>query len=227
MTAARAAERILLAWSSGKDSAWSLYTLQQDPRLEVVGLLSTVNAVFDRVAMHAVRRELLQRQIAAAGLTPWIVEIPHPCSNVQYEEAMASTTRRAWEEGITAIAFGDLFLEDIREYRESRLAGSGVRPLFPLFKQQETSDLARAMLAGGVRARVTCVDPKQLDPAFAGREWDAAFLDDLPRNVDPCGENGEFHTFVYDGPMFAQPVPVASGEVTTRDGFVFADLLPA
>lgn len=227
MSGRAAPERVLLAWSSGKDSAWTLHTLRQDPAVEIVGLLSTVNAEFDRVAMHAVRRELLHRQIAAAGLEPWIVEIPYPCTNEEYEAAMAGAMRRAVERGITAIAFGDLFLQDVREYRESRLAGSGVRPLFPLFKRQETSELARAMLAAGVRARVTCVDPKQLDPAFAGREWDAAFLDDLPEGVDPCGENGEFHTFVYDGPMFAQPVAVTPGEVTTRDGFVFADLLPA
>lgn len=218
-------ENILLAWSSGKDSAWALHCLNQDPDVEVAGLLTTVNAEFDRVAMHAVRRELLERQIDATGLAPWIVEIPNPCSDAQYSEVMGRTVRRAREAGITAVAFGDLFLPDIREYREKQMAGSGVRPMFPLW-MQNTADLAQTMLQAGLRARVTCVDPKVLDPSFAGREWDAAFIDDLPDGIDPCGENGEFHTFVYDGPMLAHPIPIRPGRTVTREGFVFADLLP-
>lgn len=221
-----APRKVLLAWSSGKDSAWTLHRLNQDPGVEVVGLLTTVNAEFDRVAMHAVRREVLMRQMAAAGIPPWLVEIPYPCSNAQYEEAMGSAVRRAREAGISAMAFGDLFLRDIREYRERQLAGSGVEPLFPLW-MKDTAELARLMLAAGLRARVVCVDPRALDPSFAGREWDEVFLGDLPAGVDPCGENGEFHTFVYDGPIFSRPVAVRPGEVVHRDGFVFADLLPA
>ena len=220
------AQKVLLAWSSGKDSAWALNCLKQDPNVEVVGLLTTINAEFERVAMHAVRRELLERQIDAAGADPWIVEIPHPCSNEQYEEAMGRTIHRAREAGIASVAFGDLFLQDVREYRERQLDGSGVAPLFRLWLR-DTTELAQVMLAAGLRARLTCVDPRVLDPSFAGREWDAAFLDDLPAGIDPCGENGEFHTFVYDGPMFAHPIPVVLGEVVRRGGFVFADLLPA
>ncbi len=219
-------ENILLAWSSGKDSAWALHCLNQDPDVEVAGLLTTVNAEFDRVAMHAVRRELLERQIDATGIEPWIVEIPNPCSHAQYSEVMGRTVRRAREAGITAIAFGDLFLRDIREYREKQMAGSGVRPMFPLW-MQNTADLAQTMQQAGLRARVTCVDPKVLDPSFAGREWDAAFIDDLPDGIDPCGENGEFHTFVYDGPMLAHLIPITPGRTVTREGFVFADLLPS
>ncbi len=218
-------KRVLLSWSSGKDSAWSLQVLRRDPEIEVVGLLTTVNVEFDRVAMHAVRRNLLQLQAEAAGIDPWIVELPHPCSNEQYESIMTSALARARGEAIDAIAFGDLFLEDIRAYRERQMAGSGFELLFPLW-QQDTSSLAREMLAAGVEARVTCVDPRVLDASFAGRRWDESFLRDLPAGVDPCGENGEFHTFVCAGPMLSHAVPVRLGEVETRDGFVFADLLP-
>jgi len=218
--------QILLAWSSGKDSAWALHCLNQNPGVTVVGLLTTVNAEFDRIAMHAVRRELLERQIDSTGLEPWIVEIPHPCSDARYREAMGRTVHRAREAGIAAIAFGDLFLPDVREYRERQMAGSGVRPMFPLW-MQDTANLARTMQKAGLRARVTCVDPKVLDPSFAGREWDAAFVDDLPDGIDPCGENGEFHTFVHDAPIFAHPIPIRSGRTVERDGFVFTDLLPA
>jgi uncharacterized protein (TIGR00290 family) len=218
--------RVLVSWSSGKDSAWTLHVLRQSPDIEVAGLLTTVNEVFDRVAMHAVRRELVEAQAAAAGLPLWPVPIPHPCPNGVYEARMAAVMARAAREGIDAVAFGDLFLEDVRRYREDRLRPLGVEPLFPLWGEP-TARLARAMLDAGLRALITCVDPKQAPPTLAGRPWDAALLASLPGSVDPCGERGEFHTFVWDGPMFTHAVPVQAGEVVERDGFVFADLLPA
>jgi uncharacterized protein (TIGR00290 family) len=217
--------KALLAWSSGKDSAWSLHVLRAQHEVEIVGLLTTINQAFDRVAMHAVRTELLRAQADAADLPLWPVPIPWPCSNAEYEAAMNGAMARAAAEGITHVAFGDLFLEDIRRYREERLAPTGLTPLFPLWGMP-TDALARRMVDGGLRARLTCVDPKSLDARFAGREFDAALLAELPPTVDPCGERGEFHTFAYDGPMFRRPVPVRGGEVVTRDGFVFADLLP-
>jgi uncharacterized protein (TIGR00290 family) len=217
--------KALLSWSSGKDSAWSLHVLRQRQDLEVVGLLTTVNAVHDRVAMHAVRSELLRQQADAAGLPLWPVPIPSPCSNAEYEAAMTAAVGRARAAGITVMAFGDLYLEDIRRYREERLTGTGLTPLFPIWGIP-TSELARAMIAGGLRARLTCVDPRKLAPSFAGREFDASLLAQIPASVDPCGENGEFHSFAYDGPMFQRPVRIRSGEVVERDGFVFADLLP-
>jgi len=218
--------KTLLAWSSGKDSAWSLHVLRAAGEVEVVGLLTTINEAADRVAMHAVRSELLRAQAAAAGLPLWPVPIPWPCSNDAYEAAMAAALQRARGEGVEAVAFGDLFLEDIRRYREDRMAPTGLKPLFPLWGRP-TAPLAREMIAGGLRARLTCVDPRSLDAGFAGRDFDAALLADLPATVDPCGERGEFHTFAYDGPMFSRPVPIRSGEVIARDGFVFADLVPA
>jgi uncharacterized protein (TIGR00290 family) len=219
-------QRVLLAWSGGKDSAWALHVLRRQPQWEVVGLLTTFNQAFDRVAMHAVRRELVEAQARAAGLPLWAVPLPWPCSNAEYEAAMRQACRRAVDAGIAAVAFGDLFLEDIRRYRETQLQGTGLEPLFPIWGEP-TAALARRMIAAGLRARLTCVDPKVLPEKFAGREFDARLLADLPPAVDPCGENGEFHSFVYDGPMFAAPVPVKLGEVVRRDGFVFADLLPA
>ena len=216
-------KRVLLSWSSGKDSAWTLQVLRRDPEIEVVGLLTTVNEAYDRVAMHAVRRELLLAQAAAAGVEPWVVPIPDACVNEEYERIMGAQIEKAREQRIGAIAFGDLYLEDVRAYRERQMAGTGIDLLFPLW-QQPTRQLAQEMLAAGVRAYVTCVDPRALDPTFAGREWNASFLADLPAGVDPCGENGEFHTFVFAGPMLAQPVPVETGDVVERDGFVFADL---
>jgi uncharacterized protein (TIGR00290 family) len=218
--------RALLAWSSGKDSAWTLHVLRQQAEVDVVGLLTTVNQAFDRVAMHAVRRELLAAQAAAVGLPLETVEIPYPCSNAEYEAAMAAAMARARGDGIAAVAFGDLFLEDVRRYREDRLRGSGIAPLFPIWGIP-TDALARRMLDAGLRARLTCVDPKQLPAAFAGRDFDRALLDDLGRHpgVDPCGERGEFHSFAYAGPMFARPVPIRAGDVVQRDGFVFADLV--
>ncbi len=223
---ARTRPRALLAWSSGKDSAWSLQVLREQDEVEVVGLLTTINLAFDRVAMHAVRRELLQAQAEAVGLPVWPVTIPWPCSNEQYEAAMAAVLERARQEGIEKVAFGDLFLEDIRRYREDRLRGTGIEPLFPIWGLP-TTPLAARMVGAGLRARLTCVDPKQLDPAFAGREFDAALLDELPPSVDPCGERGEFHTLAYDGPMFRRPVRLRAGEVVARDGFVFADFAAA
>lgn len=217
--------RVLLAWSSGKDSAWALHVLRQAGEVEVVALLTTFNQEFDRVAMHGVRRELVEAQARAAGLPLIDVPLPWPCSNDDYEAAMEAALARARDEfAITAVAFGDLFLEDVRQYREDRLRDTGLTPLFPLWGCP-TSALAREMAAAGLKARLTCVDSRQLDPAFVGREFDEAFLEELPEGVDPCGEHGEFHSFAYAGPMFARPIPVESGEVVTRDGFVFADLL--
>jgi uncharacterized protein (TIGR00290 family) len=216
--------KVLLSWSSGKDSAWSLHVLRRRGEVEVVGLLTTLNEAFDRVTMHAVRADLLRAQAEAAGVPLWPVFIPWPCTNEMYERAMGGAVDRARAEGIAGIAFGDLFLEDIRRYRETRLRGTGITPLFPIWGIP-TPDLARDMITGGLRARLTCVDPKQLSPEFAGREFDGAFLDALPASVDPCGERGEFHTFAYDGPMFARPLSIRAGEVVTRDGFVFADLM--
>lgn len=217
--------RALLSWSSGKDAAWALHVLRQQGDVEVVGLLTTVNRAFGRVAMHAVREPLLEAQAEAAGLPLWKVDIPFPCPNEAYEAAMGGACARAVAEGIEAIAFGDLFLEDIRAYRVEKLAGTGLRPLFPLWGR-ETAALAREMIAGGLQARLTCVDPERLEPAFAGRAFDAALLADLPPSVDPCGERGEFHSFAWDGPMFKHPIPVRRGDTVARDGFVFADLLP-
>jgi len=217
---------VLLAWSSGKDSAWSLHVLRQRPDVEVVGLLTMVNRVHDRVAMHAVRTALLEAQARAAGLPLATVPIPSPCSNAEYEEAMGAAVERARAAGVRGVAFGDLFLEDVRRYRERQMAETGLELLFPLW-QRPTGALAREMLAGGLRATLTCVDPRVLPASFAGRSFDASLLADLPPGVDACGEKGEFHTFAWDGPMFKEPVRVRAGEVVERDGFVFADLLPA
>lgn len=202
-----------------------VHVLRQQPGIELAGMLTTVNEVHQRVAMHAVRVELLQAQAEALGLPLWQIPIPSPCPNELYEQAMAAAVHRAVAEGFTHVAFGDLFLEDIRRYREERLAGTGLTPIFPLFGA-DTMRLARTMVAGGLRARLTCVDPRVLDARFAGREFDTALLDELPPSIDPCGERGEFHSFAYAGPMFAKPISVASGEVVERDGFVFADVLP-
>ncbi len=217
-------KRALLSWSSGKDSAWALHLLRGQG-VEVAALLTTFNRTADRVAMHAVRRELAQAQAAAAGLPLRAIDLPWPCSNQQYEALMAEACRAAVAEGFDAIVFGDLFLRDVRAYRERALAGAGLEPLFPLW-EMPTPALARAMIRGGLRARVTCVDKKALDPSFAGREFDQAFLADLPPAADPCGENGEFHTFAYAGPMFRAPIPVVAGQLRDEAGFVFADLLP-
>lgn len=218
--------RTILSWSSGKDSAWSLHVLRSDPRYEVVALLTTITREFDRVAMHGVRRELLEAQAAAARLPLWKLEIPTPCSNERYDEVMRAAVQRAVTEDIECIAFGDLFLEDIRRYREERLAGSGLEPLFPLW-QRPTGELAREMIDGGLRARISCIDPRALQRDFAGREFDLTLLRDLPAGVDPCGERGEFHTFAYAGPMFDSAIAIESGETVERDGFVFTDFRAA
>ncbi len=216
--------KTVLSWSSGKDSAWALHVLRSQG-VEVNALLTTVNEAFGRVAMHAVRRELLEAQAEATGVRLKVVDLPWPCSNEVYEERMRIATNALVEEGFDTIAFGDLFLRDIREYREERLEGTSIKPIFPLW-EIPTDRLAKEMIAGGLKARVTCVDPRKLTSDFAGREWNEEFLRDLPSSVDPCGENGEFHTFVYDGPMFNTPLNILSGEVVERDGFVFADILP-
>ena len=216
----------LISWSSGKDSAWLVHVLRKRADVQIGALLTTVNESARRVAMHAVRVELLQAQADALGLPLCQIPIPSPCTNEEYERAMQVAVQRAVADGFTHIAFGDLFLQDIRRYREERLAGSGLTPLFPLF-DADTARLAREMIGGGLRARVTCVDPRVLDRRFAGREFDAALLAELPPGVDPCAERGEFHTFAYDGPMFAHPIPVELGAIVERDGFVFADLMPA
>lgn len=215
----------LLSWSSGKDSAWSLRELRERAEVEVVGLLTTVNETHDRVAMHAVRRELLAAQAVAADLPLWTVELPWPCSNEIYAERMRAAVDRARAQSVSAVAFGDLFLEDIRAYRVKQMEATGMKPLFPLWGRP-TEALARRMLADGLAATITCVDPKQVPAELAGRAWDATLLDELPEGVDPCGENGEFHTFVHAGPMFRAPIPVRVGETVERDGFVYADVLP-
>ncbi len=217
---------VYLSWSSGKDSAHALSVLREDPGVEVLGLLTTVTSDFDRVSMHGVRRELLMAQAERVGLPVEVVEIPAPCTDEVYAERMAAALGTLAGAGAEAIAFGDLFLEDVRDYRVERLAGTGLEPLFPLWGL-DTARLARSVQSRGVRAVVTCVDPRAVPRELAGREWDAEFLDALPDGADPCGEHGEFHTFVYDAPTFRAPVPVRVGEVVERDGFVFADVLPA
>lgn len=215
--------KLLLSWSSGKDSAWTLHRLRAENRFEIVGLVTTVNETYDRVAMHGVRAELLAQQAEAAGLPLWKVDLPHPCPNAEYETRMRALIERAVARGVTHMAFGDLFLGDIRAYRERQLAGTGIAPVFPLWGA-DTHALAREMVAGGVRAVLTCVDPRCLDRAFAGRAFDTHLLDELPAETDPCGERGEFHTFCCAGPMFRHPIEVTTGERVERDGFVFADL---
>lgn len=217
--------RILVSWSSGKDSAWMLHVLRQSGAWDIAALLTTVNEEAGRVAMHAVRRELLEQQAEAAGLPLREVPLPWPCSNDEYERRMGAAVERAVADGFTHVAFGDLFLEDVRSYREARLAGSGLTPVFPLWGEP-TTDLVRAMISGGLRARLTCVDTRVLNRSFVGRDLDAALLADLPPEVDPCGERGEFHTFAYEGPMFTRPIAIEPGVIVDRDGFVFADLTP-
>jgi diphthamide synthase (EF-2-diphthine--ammonia ligase) len=215
-------KRVLLSWSSGKDSAWTLQVLRRQPDIELVGLVTTLNTEFKRVAMHGTRRSVLEAQAAAAELPLWIVPLPWPCSNEIYEQRMADVCNRAIEEHVDAFAFGDLFLEDVRAYREKQLKPTGIEPLFPLW-EIPTDELARTMIAGGLRAKLACVDTKQLPSSFAGRDFDESLLQDLPPETDPCGERGEFHTCVYAGPMFTAPLPIEPGEIVNRDGFVFAD----
>src|SRR6266481_10123069 len=216
-----ARHKTLISWSSGKDSAWLVHTIRTTmPEYDVCALLTTINRDADRVAMHAVRTEVLEAQAEALGLPVWKVPIPSPCPNEVYERAMGAAVARAVAEGFTHVAFGDLFLEDVRKYREEKLAGSGLTPIFPLFGS-DTTALAQTMVATGLRARITCLNPKHLDRSFAGREFDAQLLFDLPPDIDRCAERGEFHTCAYAGPMFAHPIPIETGIVVERDGFVF------
>lgn len=217
--------RLLLSWSSGKDSAWTLHRLRYENRFEIAGLVTTVNETYGRVAMHAVREPLLAAQAQAAELPLWRVPLPHPCPNADYERIMRELIGRARAAGVTHMAFGDLFLADVRAYRERQLDGTGIAPVFPLWAS-DTATLAREMLHGGLRALLTCVDPRRLTRDFAGRAFDERLLAALPPTVDPCGENGEFHTFCHAGPMFREPIAVRAGEIIERDGFVFADVLP-
>jgi uncharacterized protein (TIGR00290 family) len=214
-----------LAWSTGKDSAWALHIARPAGQLEITALLTTVNSSYGRVAMHAVRESLLEMQAEAAGLPLIKVPIPSPCSNEVYEQAMSDAMARARADGVSHVIFGDLFLEDIRAYREKHLAACGVTPIFPVWRR-DTRALADEMLAGGLSAYITCIDPRKLSPLFAGRRYDAQLVASLPPDVDPCGENGEFHTFACAGPMFRHPIGVNPGQVVHRDGFIFADLLP-
>jgi uncharacterized protein (TIGR00290 family) len=213
-----------MSWSSGKDSAFALYEAQRLGLADIVGVLTTVNEVYDRVAMHGVRHALLDRQIKALGLPAMKIMLPSPCSNEVYEARMAEACAALKARGIDHMVFGDLYLEDIRAYREEKLAGAGMKGIFPLW-QRPTRALAHEMIASGLVAHLVCVDPKKLGPSFAGRRFDHALLRDLPESVDPCGENGEFHTVVSAGPMFARPIAVSIGEIVERDGFVFADVI--
>ena len=216
--------KVVVSWSSGKDSALALHEVQRSGDVEVVGILTTITSAFGRVSMHGVRESLLDQQASALGLRCWKVPIPSPCPNEVYEREMVRVLGQLQQLGVTAVVFGDLFLEDIRRYRETRLAEVGIRGIFPLWARK-TDELAREMIDVGIRATLTCIDPRKLDRSFAGRTFDAALLADLPVGVDPCGENGEFHTFTWAGPMFSGPIAVEVGEVVDRDGFVFADLL--
>jgi uncharacterized protein (TIGR00290 family) len=221
-----ARSKILLSWSSGKDSAWALHRLRAQGAVEIAGLLTVVNRDAGRVAMHAVRETLLAAQAKAAGLPLHTVFIPNPCPNEAYEQAMSEAMAEAHARGITHVAFGDLFLEDVRRYREEKLAGTGIAPLFPLWGE-DTGRLSRTMVDAGLAAVITCVDPRQIDRRLAGRPFDHAFLNALPGSADPCGERGEFHSFVHAGPMFAEPIAIRTGDVVERDGFVFCDVIPA
>ena len=219
-------EPILFCWSGGKDSAMALDALQKNPNVQIVALLTTVTETYDRISMHGVRRELLARQAKALGIPLVEVVIPPACVNDVYEARMAEAFAATPLSGVEAVAFGDLFLEDVRAYREERLAAGGKRGLFPLWGRNTTA-LAREFLDAGFEARLVCVDPRVLDPAFAGRAYDEQLLAELPHGVDPCGENGEFHTFVSAGPIFAEPIACETGEIVERDGFVFCDVTPA
>jgi uncharacterized protein (TIGR00290 family) len=216
-------KKILLSWSSGKDSAWALHMLRQQGQYEIAGLMTTFNAAFDRVAMHSTRRALVELQAEAAGIPLMAAPIPWPCSNADYESAMKRVCDQALAQGI---AFGDLFLADVRAYRERQLKDTGLEPLFPVWGIP-TSTLAQEMIGAGLRARLVCVDPKQLPSSFIGRDFDQLLLRDLPPGADPCGENGEFHSFVYAGPMFNREIAIVTGEKIERDGFWFCDVMPA
>jgi len=215
----------VLSWSGGKDSALALHELVMDPSIDVRGLVTTVTDGYDRVSMHGVRTALVSAQAATFGIPLWSVRIPPSATNEQYERAMVEALQAVRRDGIEAIAFGDLFLADVRAYRERLVEQTGLRPVFPLWGKP-TGDLARRFVSSGFRAVVVCVDPRQIDVSHCGSEYDAALLDGLPTSADPCGERGEFHTFVYDGPMFGEPIATQRGVVVERDGFAFCDLLP-
>ncbi|RMF95412.1 MAG: adenine nucleotide alpha hydrolase [Candidatus Schekmanbacteria bacterium] len=215
--------RTLLSWSSGKDSAWALYKLQQDPEIDLVGIFSTVNKKFNRIAMHGVKVELLYLQAECIGLPLQLIEIPYPCSNEEYEEKMARFVEKSKQNKIDCFAFGDLFLEDIRKYREEKLKGTGIAPIFPIWGIP-TDKLSEEMINKGLKAVITCVDPKQISETFIGRSYDKSFLNNIPKDIDPCGENGEFHSFAYGGPMFEKDMKISVGKIVRRDGFVFVDV---
>jgi len=218
-------KKILISWSSGKDSAWALHALRQQEDIEVVGLFCTFNKKYERGAMHAVRNELILRQADSVGLPLELIPIPDPCSDSEYKTIMADFIGEVKTKGIEGIAFGDLFLEEVRNYRENSLAGTGITPLFPLWGIP-TNELSKEMVSSGLRAIITCIDLKQLSAEFSGHVYDSTFLAQIPDSIDPCGENGEFHSFAYDGPMFKDKVNICVGETVTRDGFIFTDILP-
>ena len=219
-------KKTLISWSSGKDSAWALHVLRQDPSIEIVGLFCTVNKVFDRVTMHGVRSELLKQQAASAGLPLDIIEIPYPCNNDEYVAIMKAFIITAKEKGVECFAFGDLFLEHIRAYREALLQGTGIAPLFPIWGVS-TKTLSRQMVSNGLKAVITCINADQFSQEYAGREYNESFLEDILEGIDPCGENGEFHSFAFDGPMFQYPIKVILGETVHRGAAYFTDLLPS
>lgn len=219
-------KKTLISWSSGKDSAWALHILRQDPNIDIVGLFCTVNKLFDRVTMHGVRSELLKQQAESVGLPLDIIDIPYPCSNDQYVEIMTAFIMNVKKKGIECFAFGDLFLENVRLYRETLLQGTGIAPLFPIWGIS-TKILSQQMVSSGLKAMITCINAKLLSPEYAGREYNKFFLEDIPTSIDPCGENGEFHSFAFDGPMFRYPIKVIVGETIHRDDAHFTDLIPS
>jgi len=218
-------KKTLLSWSSGKDSAWALHVLRQQQDIEVVGLFCTFNKKYQRGAMHAVRNELISRQAESVGLPLELIPIPDPCSDSEYKVIMATFIEGVKSKGIDCIAFGDLFLEEVRSYREESLAGTGITPLIPIWGIP-TNELSKEMINSGLRAKITCIDPKYLPAEFAGHEYDSSFLEQIPDSLDPCGENGEFHNFAYDGPMFKNKLNILVGETVTRGNFIYTDLLP-
>lgn len=217
--------KTLVSWSSGKDSAWALHKLQQNPEIDLVGLFCTVNKAFDRVAMHGVRVELLRKQADSIGLPLEIIELPNPCSSEEYGKIMGRFVASVKRKAVDYFAFGDLFLEDVRNYREEKLAGTGIKAIFPLWGLA-TDKLLSEMIANGLRMVTTCINPKQIPEAFAGREINRSFLDALPESVDPCGENGEFHSFVFDGPMFRERIEITLSDTVQRDDCLYTDILP-
>jgi uncharacterized protein (TIGR00290 family) len=218
-------KKTLLSWSSGKDSAWALHLLQQNPGIEILGLFTVINQKYNRVSMHATRFEMLEQQANAVGLPLHTINITDPCTNEQYDTAMRHFVMESASNGIECMAFGDLFLEDIRKYRESQLKGTGIEPIFPLWKIP-TAELAEQMLSEGIEAYVSSVDLKKLPSYFAGRKWSRDLLKEFPQDCDPCGENGEIHTVVVGGPMFTKSIPIKIGEIVERNGFAYADIIP-